>query len=138
MAALILAIGWRDRWLGMRLASTATATLVRRDLRERHHWPWADAIARIHMAARDLDAMLRAGGETADAAVTALMSHDFHRSGRPGPVHHLSGRARQRLLALPRTADWALAAAACRFLAGFDSGGRHPSVASWACHSCGR
>jgi hypothetical protein len=67
-----------------------------------------------------LDELLSTGGTSADLAVTALVSFDFHRDGRQGPEHRFSPAARRKLLArcpdsvtnIDGVLRWTLAAAA--------------------------
>lgn len=97
-AALVRATYQADRLRGVRMAWLGAVALIERQLPERLCWPWQRALSLSRGDPADLDELLRAGGTSAELAVTALASFDFHRDGGRGPEHRFSPAARWQLL----------------------------------------
>jgi hypothetical protein len=98
LSAMVRATYQADRLRGVRMAWLGAVTLIERQLPERLCWPWQRALSLSRGTPADLDELLSTGGTSADLAVTALASFDFHRDGSRGPEHRFSPAARWQLL----------------------------------------
>lgn len=98
LAAMVRATYQADRLRGVRMAWLGAVALIERQLPERLCWPWQRALSLSRGDPADLDELLSAGGTSAELAVTALASFDFHRDGDLGSEHRFSSAARWQLL----------------------------------------